>query len=255
MTTKMTKLLLTVTAVTLAPSVVAAQPAPSPSSPQHFFRSGPYVGASFGYSYQNASVRENVHFTLGPNSSGTSTARVHSNGVTGDIFLGYQYCAGNGFALGAEVTGALNSNEISKSIGTGPVAGTFSTTPSKSKGQIIPALVFGKQISQRLLAFLKAGPNINFFQFDHYITNSVLLGTKIGSYNKTSTGVMVGVGGEYAVSNQASILGTVSYLGTGNFRQNYPNFSDALDTPGATGSTNFKNNYYITAKASLKYTF
>jgi len=250
---KITPFLCTAAVLALSSSV-KADSAPPPSSSPQLFKSGAYTGASFGYSYQNASVQELLNIPPSPATAPQKT--VHSNGVTGDIFLGYRRGVGNGFMVGAELTGALNSNEISQ-----PITATFAAAPVTSQtiltsnGQLIPAVVLGKQIDPRWLVFLKGGANINFFRFLHYVTNTGPLGSQTGTYSKTSTGFMLGAGAEYAVSERASLAGTVSYLGSGNFKQNYPNITTVTRVADAAASTQFKNVYYVTAKASLIYKF
>lgn len=236
-------------------SAVLAESSDNTSS-QKLFKSGPYVGLSFGYSYQSSSVQEAMAI---PNIIGAfdvaPKATVRSNGVTEGITLGYRYMAGSGFMLGADLTGAVNNNEINKTFF---IDGQLSArSPLTSRGQIIPAVVLGKQLSPQWLAFLKLGAAINFFTFQHYLVSATGLQVNYGSYKKTSTGFMAAVGGEYALNKEISLLGTVAYLGSGTIKQSYTGdefFALSRAPLDTTGSTTFKP-YYVTATVGLQYKF
>jgi outer membrane autotransporter protein len=229
----------------LAATLAVAQPAKSDTT-KGLYKSGFYTGLAAGYSHMNSSVQETLFIPGFLNTNASGTARKH--GISGDVFAGYRFLFSNGFLTGLEVAFALDSNKFNKKLSM--QGGWISNTTLKSQFKVVPAVVLGKQFSERWLGFVKLGASIARFKGNHAITVPPAADTTT-SFKATKVGFMGGVGAEYAFNKQFSAIATLSYERFGRIKKT---FADVSPVIGDKNEGTLKPSY-ITAKIGIAYKF
>jgi opacity protein-like surface antigen len=212
------------------------------------FKSGAYVGASFGYSRMHGKVNDSINIPFPVNIYYSASGSNSSNGIVGGIDLGYRHFFNNGFLLGIEAGIARDNNELTKDLR----LNTTQTTRTKLKSSYIitPAVVFGKTLNNRWLAFAKLGVSLRKFTGTHNIKGTTR--NIDDKFNTRKAGSLAAVGAEYAFSDKVSATGSVSYERFGSINRSLPSYSTAA---GEKDEVNIKHPSYITAKVGIIYKF
>jgi opacity protein-like surface antigen len=197
----------------LAATLAVAHPVKSDPT-KGFYKSGFYTGLAAGYSHMNSSVQETLFVPGFLNTNASGTAKKH--GVGGDVFAGYRFLFNNGFLAGFEVAFAIDSNRLNKKLDM--ALGWASNTTLKNQFKVIPAVVLGKQFSERWLGFIKLGASIARFKGTHAVAFRQAPSTDT-NFRATKVGFMGGVGVEYAFNKQFSAITTLSYERFGNIKK------------------------------------
>ncbi|ARN84622.1 outer membrane protein [Candidatus Nucleicultrix amoebiphila] len=229
--------------VLLLTAITASSPLMAVSS--HFYKPGFYAGLAAGHSYMRSDVKESVFIPALINTNGSGTAKKH--GVVGEILGGYRYFFANGFLTGLELGMAVDSNRTEKNLQLDVLRGRSTL---KSSFKFMPALVLGKQFSDRWLGFVKLGASINRFKGSHeiYLANRLAASE---NFKATKAGIMIGVGVEYAFSDKFSTVATLGYENYGNIKQSYKTFTGPAFDKNSGG---FKPSY-VTTKVGFIYKF
>ena len=214
------------------------------------FKSGMYTGLLFGYSNLHASNKETVNVGIQPTETKTVTA--NQAGLVGNLLIGYRELFKNNFLLGGELGISLdNSQMVQKNILGNNIHSSYTKLGSVYK--FVPALVLGGKFSDKWLGFVKMGPSISQFKVNHSITQvgfSPLPGA-INKFRTTKVGFMAAVGAEYAVDEDVSTVGIVSYEKFGSINRT---FGVVDGVAGEKDTINLKPQY-VTATVGMVYKF
>ena len=214
-----------------------------------FYKSGFYTGALLGYSWMNSTIKENVYIPAFNNDTGKG--HKSDSGFVGDLILGYRHFFENKLLLGLELGFSLDNNEVNENT---YLVGDFywSETKYKAPFKFTPAIVFGNQFTQKLLGFVKLGVSIARFKGSHELYNgNASEGSE--SFKATRNGLMAAIGAEYALTDQISTLGIISYQKFSTIRMSFQDPSNG-GVPLSANTTSL-NPEYVTAKVGVVYRF
>lgn len=222
------------------------------ASDASYFRSGPYVGASVGYSRLNSKGTESVLSVVANTDSSVSNNK-SDNSMAADAFVGYRYFFNNGLFTGLDVALSWDANEIQHNFvhkARNNADAFDSDSKLTTKYKVIPGFVFGTKIKDRYLAFIKLGVSIASFKVkeEFRVTNTTAKNSF--SFTKRKTGFYGLIGGEYALTDQVSTQASVSYESYGKVSNTVENFSLIADET----STSFKPSS-VSVKFGLLYRF
>lgn len=202
-----------------------------------------YVGANIGYTHLNTQLRNRLTtnrngLVLPMDSSINKTKR--KDGFMGELLLGMRY-AYNTWIAGFEIAASLDSHKIDHNFFHINSNGGFSQTAKISvnrKYAIVPALVFGKQLSQSWLAFVKLGVGFSTYKinFKNVEDNQTFMSTQ------NTIGFVPSAGMEYGINEKFSCVGTVTY-------ERYKRFSKSKSI--IPNDPDFKDQNYIKIKPEL----
>ncbi|HQS84088.1 MAG: hypothetical protein B7Y25_03675 [Alphaproteobacteria bacterium 16-39-46] len=218
------------------------------SSGPSLYNSGFYTGALLGYSSMNSSIRESLFSPGLLNSSKNLTG--NSQGIVGDLLLGYRHFFKNKYMLGFEFGFSANNNELNNKF----LVNNFNIQ-TKLKGQykFTPSVVIGTQLSSKWLGFIKLGVSMSRFKGYHslYLPGSGE-GADIRTFSSTKTGFMGALGAEYAINEKISTIALASYESFGSISSTFK--ENIFGFPNETTTIKMKPEYY-TFKVGMTYSF
>lgn len=241
-------------------------------------KSGSYAGANVGFGQFKNNTGESFFFnnaaggpfvpgsdlSVGNTATPIETSQSKS-GVNFSVFVGYKEVLPNNFVLGLDIAVSKNSGTHSQISTLNTATGLFgnaaseSVTTLKHKFSVTPALVVGYKVMPELMIGAKVGAHIARFDVNNTFDLKETNATAVDSSRKfTKTGFEFGVVGEYAVSNNISVMTDVSYTYFSKSTVNFANPTNGrVGSPilaDATHSATFKPSFF-TAKIGAAYRF
>jgi opacity protein-like surface antigen len=167
------------------------------------FLAGAHVGIANGSGTFNTTYTTNVPGSTPLNGNG----RASKTSALFGIFGGYRHLFHEGFTLGFDISGdVFTSNELKKRLTYSNGIFTFEHKLSR-RYSVIPSINLGKIFCGRWHAALGLGLGIARFQ---HKLNAITLGPNLTS-SQTKVGFVPSVAVEYAVNQNVSVIGKVSY--------------------------------------------
>lgn len=213
------------------------------------FLAGGHVGASFGKGTFNRSLNPNVPGFVGSGLNASASASKTSAlfGVLG----GYRHIFNEGITLGGDVSlNFFTNNELSKNLPlTSPGLPTANFIHNlKRTYSVIPSIYFGKVFCDRYHVSLGLGLGVS--SFKNKVAN-VLRGNTV-SATQTKVAFVPSINGEYAATNNISLVANVSYelyqKVSNNFGQNVTGIAGSTYNSSITPK-------YLTVKLGAVYRF
>lgn len=267
------------TAAVLASCNLGANAAQHNQDSSGAITTGAYVGALAGYNSGRVETNESFFFEaptqahpaglfglapLNTNNSPLSASSSKGNFSLAGV-LGYRYVFQNNFILGAEVEVGKNFGDYTSAVqlntaNVGAIALSESGTKIKNTFFVKPVAVLGYRINEKFAIFGKIGANIAKFDYNNEFGAFAVGGATIfrtsDSRTFTRTGLVLGLGAEYAFSNHISVVADASYTHFGSSSVTLTNPSTPANPliANATHTATVKPRF-ITARIGAIYRF
>lgn len=243
-------------------AVTEAAPAATVAAP-HNFRSGYVLGANAGASYKRFKGTENLNFTVAAtNIAGKTSRSGHTWSPMFEINGGYRHAFQNNWLVGGELAVAVDRNRMSSKNKINSRAADGSETSQSSVSlrenySVTPAFMVGRVICEKTMVFAKLGLAVSNQTLK--VENKEAGGRPTVSKDKKTKfryGITPTIGAEYALNNNWSATGAVSYT---YFGKKSTNLKGAVAAAGIV-TENLKHKISVrpstvTLKAGVLYRF
>ncbi len=235
-------------------------------------RSGAYVGAQVGYGNINAKGTESFSYSAPLAVLGTDNTAVASSasksGVSFGGQIGYLHVMESNLVVGAELYFGKNTGDVTltgtlNTANVAAVTAATSVSTLKHTFSFVPTLLIGYKFTHQLMAALKIGANISRFDLSNQY-NAVNGGAVIfdppatgDSHKFTKTGLDVGVRAEYALTDNISVTGdvTYTYFSDSTIMLANPSFQGGVIQDNAATHSMAVKPRFITARLGASYRF